>query len=201
MKTAIILSLLFWVFVLWCCGVVKAEDLTVMIDRSRYMRRSVAVEIARSAVRAQPVRVAYRIRTSPRNFCYSVEGFYTGLQLACYRNARRGIRGRVLFLSEPLIQDGIIYTGGRAELCKSWGTGVCNVTEKNSANLDRIMHGAWACTHELGHLLGARHDLDLYNECPSIMHPAPLPFVGLCPLSFSDRSRNQILACNYRSKK
>lgn len=62
----------------------------------------------------------------------------------------------------------------------------------------QLDNGVWACTHELGHLLGARHDNALYNGCPSIMHPAPLPFVGACPLAFSDRSKNQILACNFR---
>lgn len=170
------------------------SSITVLIDRNRYMRRSIASEVARSAVKNQPVKVSYRLRVSPCSSCYKISE-WNSKQLDCFKKVRSKIKGRVLFLTEPYQENGILYTTGRANVCAAWGTGYCNITEKNNLGQSRIEAGKWACTHEMGHLLGSYHDNNFYGDCPSIMHEAPLPFVGVCPLSFSQESKNQILAC------
>lgn len=186
--------LLLWLLVASSGAEVSA---TVLIDRNRYMRRSVASEIARSAVKSQPIKVSYRLRVSPRSNCYKISEWNSN-QLDCFKKVRSKIKGRVLFLTEPYQENGILYTTGRANVCISWGTGYCNITEKNNLGQSRIEAAKWACTHEFAHLLGSYHDNNFYGDCPSIMHEAPLSFVGACPLVFSEKSKNQILACTNR---
>lgn len=188
--------ILLWVLVASSGADVSA---TVLIDRNRYMRRAIASEVARSAVENQPIKVSYRLKVSPRSDCYKISE-WNSRQLDCFKTVRKNIRGRVLFLTEPYIENGVLYTTGRANVCINWGTGYCNVTEKNNLGQSRIEAGKWACTHEFAHLLGSYHDNNLYGDCPSIMHEAPLGFVEVCPLYFSSTSKNQILACNFKRK-
>ena len=158
------------------------------------MRRAIASEVAKQSVAKLPIKVSYRIKVSPRNQCSKLPTD-DGVQFDCYKKVRAKIRGRVLFLSEPTIINDVIYTEGRAQVCVSFATGVCNITEKNQENKNRIAHAIVACAHELGHMFGAFHDNNFYDECVSIMHYAPFPYIDLCEMKFSLVSVRQVKWC------
>lgn len=179
--------------------ILPRRSVTILIDRNRYMPRYVAESVARNVVQSLPIKFPYRLRTSPRHDCYRwvKERSDMGsriMQLRCLHGVRAEIRGRVLWISEPLIQSGILYTAGIANgICNPNATALCNVTRLNQAGVNREEFARVACSHELAHLFGARHD-NAENP-PSIMHENALHFADSQVLGFSQRSRAQILSC------
>lgn len=175
------------------------RNTTILIDRNRYMPRYVANSVVQKVVSSMPLRFPYRVRTSPRHDCYRwvQEKSDMGsriLQLRCLHGARKDIRGRVLWLSEPLIESGILYTAGLANgICNPNASALCNVTRVNQSGINREEYARVTCSHELAHLFGARHD-NAENP-PSIMHENALHFADSMTLGFSQRSRAQIWSC------
>lgn len=182
----------------------QSKNVVFLVDRNRYMPRHLANKIVSGVIASMPIKFSYRLKTSPRHQCNDwvknkSDIGERAMQLRCLEQVRKGERGRVLFLVEPLVENGIIYTAGIANSgCKPSGTALCNVTRINQAGAAREEHGKIACAHELAHLYNAKHDENMYGGCPSIMHSAPLPSVGVCPMGFSGFSSNQIKACVMR---
>jgi hypothetical protein len=102
----------------------------------------------------------------------------------------------ILTITPPLEQGGFKYIGGfSSRVCgdrEFENSANVNITEMNTNGVDRFEVSSVAIVHELGHLLGARHD----NSNENLMHEAPLPYViqGKV-LGFNPDGYNQILAC------
>lgn len=172
------------------------KNVVFAIDANRYMPRATANGVIQNVVGTMPIRFPYRVRVMPRNGCKAKDSSRTerSLQLRCFSSARKNIRGRVLILTEPLIEQDILYTAGMAYTgCNPNSTALCNVTRTNQAGVNREEFARVACSHELAHLFGARHD-NAENP-PSIMHENALHFADSQVLGFSQRSRAQIFSC------
>lgn len=100
----------------------------------------------------------------------------------------------------PPIKDGGIYylagyANGTCRFGKRFGVAVANAEETNSYGALRFVHSIVAFMHELGHLLGAKHN----DALPAtVMHSAAMAYVdsqGGAVLDFHPNSVKQILSC------
>lgn len=102
---------------------------------------------------------------------------------------RRGINFAIL---PPLIdrKTGYWYSAGAAPICGARGglSGFSMVTNQNPLGEDRKDYAAIDIAHELGHLLGAKHQLDA-----SIMNEAAMQYGT--DLHFDEASKSEVTKC------
>jgi hypothetical protein len=98
----------------------------------------------------------------------------------------------------PIQHEGELWMAGQAYLsCSKFGRkiGTSNAMIANALGEPRYNHSVIAMAHEVGHMLGAKHD----NSLPAtIMHEAALRYVNVWQnnLPLSQTSLNEIKQCN-----
>jgi predicted Zn-dependent protease len=71
--------------------------------------------------------------------------------------------------------------------------GYATAQSTNQFGQPRYINSVVNIAHEIGHLLGAKHDASLPA---TIMHPDAMPYAN-ADSKFSDRSIGEILSCRY----
>lgn len=102
----------------------------------------------------------------------------------------------VLTISPPLMFEGYKYIGGYASrVCgdrQYENSANVNITGMNTKGEDRFEASSVAIVHELGHLLGAKHD----NSSENLMNEAPLQWVIVGKiLGFNTKGYKEIIKC------
>lgn len=99
----------------------------------------------------------------------------------------------------PKQEGNIRYMEGLSDVCFKKGKYLSLSTGElyNQDHAWRYFHTIIAAVHEIGHALGALHD----DSYPNIMHSNVLPYVDSYPLSFSDKSKQEINQCLDSTKK
>ena len=126
--------------------------------------------------------------TGKITYTNAVKRFHRYLKFA-HRKKLRAIANRVHFILTPEFIGEHRAISGAAYPCSAFSYSTAQLYDETGA--DRRGHSMIALAHEMGHSLGAFHEANL----ESIMHPNPLPKVGVSPLYFTDHTKEEILKC------
>lgn len=110
-----------------------------------------------------------------------------------HRKKLRKLASRVHFILSPEFIEEHRSISGAAYPCSAYSYSTAQLYDEKGAY--RMPHSMIALTHELGHSFGALHDTGPFLHGLNIMHPDPLPQVGLGSFKFSEQSKKEILRC------